>query len=153
MPRPWGQTAACGSQPEHAFPGAGPASKAAGFCQISWARCDRPLSSGEMAPFLGGGEDIPRLFCSCPLPAPLPVSLPLWVSISQLLPQSLAQLVTGPKSHGYSCQVRLLCLRERSEGRAALLVSSRHRGTLTMISKIRLLVASKTFIHSANILL
>lgn len=70
-PCPWGQTAACGSQPEHASPGAGPARAAAGFCQISWARCDRPLSSGEMAPFLGGGEDIPRLLCSCSLPAPL----------------------------------------------------------------------------------
>lgn len=66
-PCPWGQTAACGSQPEHASPGAGPARAAAGFCQISWARRDRPLSSGEMAPFLGGGEDIPRLLCSCSL--------------------------------------------------------------------------------------
>lgn len=60
-----------------------------------------------------------RTFPGCYVPAlslhpSLSPSPPGWVSISQPLPQSLAQLVTGPKSHSDSCQVRLPWLQEMS---------------------------------------
>lgn len=137
-PCPWGQTAACGSRSEHAFPGAGPARAAAGFCQISWARYDRPLSSGEMAAFLGGGEDIPRLLCSCPLPAPLPDSLPSWVSRS--LPPF--HTVSCSASQRPGCQVKLPWLLKMPVkciycGRATLLGSSRRISIIVIVFKNR----------------
>lgn len=69
VPLSWGQTVACGSQPEHAFPPSWgrPSRAAAGFCHISWARCDRSRPLGKWLP----SWEAVRTFPGCSeLPSP-----------------------------------------------------------------------------------